>query len=143
MAAAPAAPAKGQGLAVAGCNYVAQDQIWKDHINQETVASKKWPQNWEFMTTKYEDLVKDDFKARLEEKANRAPLTPVLAIPPVTPLQERVKVYPSTKNVPVTASAMIGWRSTEERLKLEKYGGYAKPKGSIVKSLNWPLEAVE
>lgn len=138
-----APPSKNQGLALAGCNYVAQDQIWKDHINQETTSSKKWPQNWEFMTTPYGDLVKDDFKKREQEKAVRPPLTPVRTIPPVTPLQERVKVYPSTKPVPSTASAMIGWRSSVDSLKLEKYGGYAKPKGSLIKSLKWPMEAVD
>jgi hypothetical protein len=36
---------------------------------------------------------------------------------------------------------MIGWRSSVDSLHLERYGGYAKPKGSILKSFNWPAEA--
>ena len=60
----------------------------------------------------------------------------------VTPLEKYVTVYPSTKPVPKTTAAMVGWRSTDSKLKLERYGGYAKPKGGLIKQLNWPAEAI-
>jgi hypothetical protein len=47
-----------------------------------------------------------------------------------------------TKPVPSTTSRQIGWRSTDETLKLEKFGRYTRPKLSILRSLNWPPEAV-
>ena len=30
----------------------------KDHVRQENVAARKWPENWDFLTTKYEDVRK-------------------------------------------------------------------------------------
>jgi len=136
--AAPAAP-KG-GMAVARCNYVANDQIWKDHVTHEKVAAKDWPNNWDFLTTKPQDLVKDDFPQR---KKHVIEPPEHMRIPPVTPLEERVKVYPTDKPVPPTTSAMIGWRSTEKKLTLEKYGGYAKGKGGLIKQLGWPFEGIQ
>jgi len=127
------------GMALAGCNYVGQDQIWKDHVSHEKSAAKEWPGNWNFLTTKYDDLVKDDFPK--QEKHTVEPPAH-MRIPPVTPLAERVTVHPTDKPVPRTTSGMIGWRSTEERLRLEKYGKYASGKGGLVKQLKWPIEAI-
>lgn len=28
----------------------------KDHVHQEETASKKWPENWGFMTQRYDDV---------------------------------------------------------------------------------------
>ena len=84
-------------------------------------------------------LVKDDFpdhkKKSIEPPAH-------MRVPPVTPLEERVTVYPTDKPVPRTTSGMIGWRSTEDKLKLEKYGKYANGKGGLIKKFKWPLEAI-
>ncbi|CAH1780127.1 unnamed protein product [Owenia fusiformis] len=135
-----AATGKPQGMAVAGCNYVAQDQIWKSHVDHEKVAAKDWPENWNFLTTKYEDLVKDDFPER--EKVKRDIPTP-LRIPPVTPIEKYIKVGPSPKPFPATTSRVIGWRSTEKEHMLEKYGRYCKSKGGLVKQLGWPQEGVD
>ncbi|KAI0217890.1 hypothetical protein LSAT2_030351 [Lamellibrachia satsuma] len=131
--------AKPQGMAVAGHNYVGEDQIWKDHVKQEIVAARKYPHNWAFMATRYEDLVKDECP-----KTVRVPivLPKNMQVQPVTPLEKYVTVYPSTKPVPKTTAAMVGWRSTDSKLKLERYGGYAKPKGGLIKQLNWPAEAI-
>lgn len=134
-----AAPAKGGGMQVAGCNYVGQDQIWKDHVLHEKVAAKDWPSNWDFLTTKPDDLVKDDFPNR--QKRNIQP-PEHMRVPPVTPLEERVTVLPSEKPVPRTTAGEVGWRSTEKTLTLEKYGKYAKGKGGLIKQLGWPTEAI-
>ncbi|KAK3085294.1 hypothetical protein FSP39_001174 [Pinctada imbricata] len=138
-AAAPKAAAPGgAGKAAAGCNFVAQDQIWKDHVHHEEVASKNWPGSWGFLTTKYEDLVKDDYPPK--EKVD---VKPLMQVKPVTPIEEYIHVDPSPKPVPRTTAQAIGWRSTHKDLALEKYGKYAKPKGGLVKQLNWPREAID
>ncbi|XP_076449412.1 ciliary microtubule inner protein 1-like [Babylonia areolata] len=132
---------------VAGCNFVANDQIWKDHVGQETSATKSWPENWNFLTTKYDDLVKDDFPNRKQAKARREKLEKevmsLVQVPPATPIEKYIKVDPSPSPYPQTASRQIGWRSTDKGLALEKYGKYAKPKGGLVNQLEWPLEAVQ
>ncbi|XP_070189709.1 ciliary microtubule inner protein 1-like [Littorina saxatilis] len=136
-----------QGKAVAGCNYVAIDQIWKDHVGQEVSATKTWPDNWNFLTTKYEDLVKDEFpnheNARTRREKLQQEVTSLVQVPPCTPIEKYIKVDPSPRPFPKTTSRQIGWRSTEKSLALEKYGKYAKPKGGLVKQLKWPMEAVQ
>jgi hypothetical protein len=37
---------------------------------------------------------------------------------------------------------MVGWRSTNPVLQLEKFGQYARGKKTITKSLGWPAEGV-
>lgn len=64
-------------------------------------------------------------------------------IKPVTPIEEYIHVYPSPKPYPKTTAQTVGWRSTAPGLELEKYGKYAKPKGGLVKQLNWPTEAID
>jgi len=43
---------------------------------------------------------------------------------------------------PTTTSKMVGWRSTNPVLQLEKFGQYARGKKTITKSLGWPAEGV-
>lgn len=119
---------------------VAQDQIWKDHVHHEEVASKSWPNQWGFLTTKYEDLVKDDFQKK--DESQKADLKSLMQVKPVTPIEEYIHVEPSNKPVPKTTAQAIGWRSAEKTHQLEKYGKYAKPKGGLVKQLNWPMEGI-
>lgn len=83
-------------------------------------------------------LIKDDFPAKSDQRCQIP--TPVKVKAP-TPLEDRVKIFPSPQPVPITSGGMIGWRSSVDNLKLERYGGYAKPKGSILKSFKWPAEA--
>ncbi|KAL8561443.1 hypothetical protein ACOMHN_046899 [Nucella lapillus] len=123
------------------------DKQRKDHVGQETSATKSWPENWNFLTTKYDDLVKDDFPNRKQAKARREKLEKevmsLVQVPPATPIEKYIKVEPSPCPFPKTSSQQIGWRSTEKSLSLEKYGKYADPKGSLVRQLKWPLEAVQ
>lgn len=134
------------GKAVAGCNFVATDKIWKDHVEHETSATKSWPEKWDFLTTKFEDLVKDDFpnhaNAKLRRQKLQQEVTALVQVPPATPIEKYIKVDPSPQPYPVTASRQIGWRSAHTSLALERYGKYAKPKGGLVRQLNWPMEAV-
>ncbi|KAL3860227.1 hypothetical protein ACJMK2_010381 [Sinanodonta woodiana] len=138
MAAPGAIPVGGkQDKAAAKCNYVAQDQIWKDHVNLEVTAAKHWPSEWNFLKTKYEELVKDEFPEK--KKSEKVKL---IQIQPVTPIEKYIKVEPSPKPYPQTTAQFVGWRSSHRNLKLDKYGKYASPKGSIIKRLNWPPEAI-
>jgi len=132
------AAATGGAPAASKCNFVAQDKIWKDHVKSEEVASKHWPDNWNFLTTKYEDLVKDDFPKKEKRHKDVEPIQ----VHPVTPIEKYIKVDPSPKPVPRTTSENIGWRSAHKDLALDKYGKYANPKGGLIKQLNWPREAI-
>jgi len=146
-----AAPAEGatkaSRKALANCNMVAQDQIWKDHVGHEISSTKHWPENWHFLTTDYEELVRDQFPNREPDKEKRdqakKAVKNLIEVPPVTPINRYLQVLPSTKPVPRTTSGQIGWRSTDKVLALERYGGYAKSKGGLVKQLNWPQEGVD
>ncbi|XP_070574367.1 ciliary microtubule inner protein 1-like [Ptychodera flava] len=130
---------KAGGKALAGFNFVAQDQIWKDHIKYEEVAAKTWPEQWGFLKTSYKDLVKDDFPKVEREKLI---LPPPLTLPPITPISRYIQVGRSPP-VPETTAGFVGWRSTKSDCRLEKYGRYAKPKGGLVKQLNWPTEGID
>ncbi|KAH9508865.1 hypothetical protein Btru_050278 [Bulinus truncatus] len=91
-------------------------------------------------------LVRDDFPKKHPDKNQRQnakqAVKSLIQVRPVTPVEEYIKVMPSTRPVPKTTSAQVGWRSTDRILALEKYGRYARPKGGLVKQLNWPSEAV-
>ena len=39
-----------------GVNLLCHDIYRKDHVLHEKVASKGWPDKWEFLNTKYEDV---------------------------------------------------------------------------------------
>ena len=85
-------------------------------------------------------LVKDDFQKREVKKIE---LPPPLTLPPITPISRYIKVLPSPKPYPQTSSSQVGWRSAHNLHKLEIYGSYARPKGGLVKQLNWPAEGIE
>ncbi|KAH3774259.1 hypothetical protein DPMN_175635 [Dreissena polymorpha] len=102
--------------AASKCNFVAQDQIWKDHVKLEETASRFWPNKWKFMTTKYEDLVKDEIPKKEKRHKDVEPIEPH----PVTPIEKYIKVDPSPKPYPRTTAQNIGWRSTEAALALDR-----------------------
>ena len=84
-------------------------------------------------------LVKDDFP----EKQNKPKeLPPHLKLPPITPVEKYIKVLPSPLPFPRTTTNLYGWRSGSYDHRLERYGGYARNRGTLVKQLKWPPEAV-
>lgn len=85
-------------------------------------------------------LVKDDIV--IKERKKRELPTPI-RLPPITPIEKYIHVYPSPKPFPVTTARAIGWRSAQPSLALEIYGPYAKPKGGLIKQLNWPQEGID
>jgi len=128
------------GLALPEHNYAGENQIWRDHIEHELQTARNWDKTWKFMKTDYKELVRDNYAAA--EQRQEIPIPKHLRIAPAPSLEECVTVHPSTRPVPRTTSGEIGWLSTDTLLQLEKYGRYGRPKGSIVKQLNWPYEAV-
>ncbi len=84
--------------------------------------------------------MKDDFQKKETKKIE---LPAPLVLPPITPISRYITVHPSPKPFPQTTASQIGWRSTEPRLSLEKYGAYARGKGGLIRQLNWPPEGVD
>lgn len=81
-------------------------------------------------------------KDEMPKKEKSKPVN-VLQIRPVTPVEEYIKVEASPSPFPKTTAQTVGWRSTSKAHALEKYGKYAKPKGGLVRQLNWPTEAID
>merc|ERR1712224_1016894 len=52
------------------CNYVHQDEIWKDHVRTERTAGKKWPNKWGYTTVIYNSL-EDSLTGRSDEHTSR------------------------------------------------------------------------
>ncbi|XP_066290055.1 ciliary microtubule inner protein 1-like [Branchiostoma lanceolatum] len=123
----------------AACNIWALDQIWKARIAQEHRAYKKWPMDWGFMATDYKDLVKDEIRP-LDRPKLEMPET--LRLPPITPIEKYIKVDKSPP-LPRSSAGYIGWRSGDKLYNLERYGGYARGKGGLIRQLKWPDEGVD
>uniref|UniRef100_A0A8C8S354 Chromosome 20 open reading frame 85 n=1 Tax=Pelusios castaneus TaxID=367368 RepID=A0A8C8S354_9SAUR len=107
----------------------------KYHIETELEAAKKWSIKWGFLTTPFEELIKD------EKKESTKPLIELpehLQIRPVTPVEKYIKVYPSPP-IPKTTQGFIGWRSSVPGLELEHYQ-IRSCKGAFHKDLKWPDE---
>ncbi|XP_025041553.1 ciliary microtubule inner protein 1 isoform X2 [Pelodiscus sinensis] len=117
-------------------NFVAQDQIWKCHVESELEAAKKWSIKWGFLTTPFEELIKDEKKEPTKMKIE---LPEHLQIRPVTPVEKYIKVYPSPP-IPKTTQGFIGWRSSVPGLELERYYQIRSCKGAFHKDLKWPDE---
>ncbi|KAH1181973.1 uncharacterized protein C20orf85 homolog [Mauremys mutica] len=117
-------------------NFVAQDKIWKYHVEAELEAAKKWSVKWGFLTTPFEELIKDERKGPTKPKIE---LPEHLQIRPVTPVEKYIKVYPSPP-IPKTTQGFIGWRSSVPGLKLERYYQIRSCKGAFHKDLKWPDE---
>nr|XP_005305885.2 uncharacterized protein C20orf85 homolog [Chrysemys picta bellii] len=117
-------------------NFVAQDNIWKYHVETEFEAAKKWSIKWGFLTTPFEELIKDERKEPTKPKIE---LPEHLQIRRVTPVEKYIKVYPSPP-IPKTTQGFIGWRSSVPGLELERYYQIRSCKGAFHKDLKWPDE---
>ncbi|XP_069507178.1 ciliary microtubule inner protein 1 isoform X2 [Ambystoma mexicanum] len=137
--AAPKAVPQGSD-AVKQCNFVAQDQIWKDHVVIELEAAKKWPTSWGFLSTSYQELTKDASGRKTESDQLKVPEH--LKVRTTSPLEKYIKVSPSPA-VPKTTMGLIGWRSTVPGLELERYEPVRHVKGNFFKQMNWPAEGVD
>jgi len=109
-------------------------------VDHEYASARNWDKNWTFLKIDYKDLVRNEYPdggVRTD-----IPIPKHLQIAPAPSLEECVTAYPSKRPVPRTTAGQIGWRSGDEQLSLEKYGRYSRPRGGLIKQLNWPNEAV-
>ncbi len=66
-----------------------------------------------------------------------------LKLPPIDQkVLTQLSVGKSNQTFPQTTSKVIGWRSSEEQCKLERYGRYTKKNQSFLKSMKWPMESI-
>ena len=123
------------------CNAVARDKIWKKRVDVEVTAARLYPARWSYIAKTYKELLKD-LKTKQPLDVDKTRLPSHLRLPPLTPIEKLVNVYPSPKPYPPTTTSHIGWRSGIPQYKLEKYGSYCRPKGCIYKTFKWPLDAI-
>ncbi|XP_043946500.1 uncharacterized protein C20orf85 homolog [Protopterus annectens] len=121
------------------CNFVAQDEIWRTRIISELEAAKKWPHDWGFLKTSYQELVGEDAAPQQRKKIE---LPEHLRVRAVTPVEKYIQVKPSPP-VPQTTQKLVGWRSTVPGLELECYKESRRGKYSFVKQMNWPIESID
>lgn len=79
-------------------------------------------------------MTEDIRKLRNKPKTNRNKKQ--FKLPPITDPNQKVSTVPFT---PVKTSQEIGWRNGQN---LERFGRFGRPKGSIIKHFNWPLDAL-
>ncbi|XP_040315957.1 ciliary microtubule inner protein 1 [Herpailurus yagouaroundi] len=122
-------------------NLVAQDEIWKYRLKAETEARQNWSQNWGFLATPLEELLKGD-----EEPLTPKPkieLPERFRIRPVTPVEKYIKILPSPP-VPKTTQGFIGWRAGVPGLNkgLAHAFEIRSCKGAYAKELSWPEQGI-
>ncbi|KAK2110230.1 hypothetical protein P7K49_009976 [Saguinus oedipus] len=71
-------------------NLVAQDEIWRYRLKAESEARQNWPQNWGFLTTPFEELIKSE--EELPTPKPKIELPERFHIRPVTPVEKYIKV---------------------------------------------------
>ncbi|XP_063260306.1 ciliary microtubule inner protein 1 [Prinia subflava] len=108
-------------------NFIARDNIWKNHIEKEEDAAKTWAEKWGFFKTPLEKLIGEEKKKDAKPKLQ---LPDHLQIRPVTPVEKYIKVLPSPP-IPKTTQGFIGWRSAVPELALEDNYQMQSCKGAV------------
>ncbi|XP_009091527.1 uncharacterized protein C20orf85 homolog [Serinus canaria] len=98
-------------------NFIAKDNNWKNRVESEKDAAKRWAEKWGFLKTPLEELLGPEKKEAAKPKLQ---LPDHLQVRPVTPVEKYTKVLPSPP-VPKTTHGFIGWRSSVPALALEHY----------------------
>ncbi|KAM7439740.1 hypothetical protein ABFA07_010929 [Porites harrisoni] len=128
---------------VKACNFVHNDEIWKDHVNRELLSQRRWPDKWGFLASEYRKLQQQTLRIgqeglELQQEKN-------IDREPTEDSEEKGK---TTKRVtrdekvtfPETTSQMIGWKpKILQRNEVERH---ARGKQDIVKLFKWPREGV-
>eukprot|EP00118_Oscarella_pearsei_P028550 m.2459 g.2459 ORF g.2459 m.2459 type:complete len:137 (+) comp8665_c0_seq1:2302-2712(+) len=130
---------------VKNCNFVHNDEIWKDHVHHELFCGGIWPEKWGFLSNEYIKL--SDKISGLRETNRSGDATKSLSsgvkLPLILPSSRSTGLKKKSRPFPVKTSAEIGWKSTDPDFLLEKFGKYTRGKLSIEKLLCWPPEGIE
>ncbi|XP_068683332.1 ciliary microtubule inner protein 1-like [Montipora foliosa] len=126
------------------CNFVHNDEIWKDHVNSELLSQRRWPDKWGFLASEYRQLQRETLKIGLDsemdimEEEEKKESTSTEGIEEKN--ETRKIVADNDKMIfPGTSSQMIGWRRETHRNEVERH---ARGKQDIVKLFKWPREGV-
>ncbi|XP_012583595.1 PREDICTED: uncharacterized protein C20orf85 homolog [Condylura cristata] len=113
----------------------------KYRLKAENEARQNWAQNWGFLTTPLEELVKSQEEPSAAKP--RIQLPQRFHIRPVTPVEKYIKVLPSPP-IPKTTQGFIGWRSGVPGLNqsLERRDEVRSCKGAYARELNWPKQGI-
>ena len=112
------------------CNFVHNDEIWKDHVKRELDLQKKWPETWGFLAQGTEEK---NAKEKVLEKKEATDQDQ----------DNKDSVQDSKFEYPKTDAQKIGYKVTElpTYQTEKKYGKFAKGKYGIDKVLDWPPES--
>uniref|UniRef100_A0A8C4WD91 Ciliary microtubule inner protein 1 n=1 Tax=Gopherus evgoodei TaxID=1825980 RepID=A0A8C4WD91_9SAUR len=108
----------------------------KYHVEAELEAAKKWSVKWGFLTTPFEELIKDERKEPTKPKIE---LPEHLQIRPITPVEKYIKVYPSPP-IPKTTQDLLAGDHRCQDWNLNVYYQIRSCKGAFHKDLKWPDE---
>uniref|UniRef100_A0ABI7WA98 Uncharacterized protein n=1 Tax=Felis catus TaxID=9685 RepID=A0ABI7WA98_FELCA len=115
--------------------------IQKYRLKAETEARQNWAQNWGFVATPLEELLKGDEEPRTPKPKIELPER--FRIRPVTPVEKYIKILPSPP-VPKTTQGFIGWRARVPGLNkgLVHALEIRSCKGAYAKELSWPVQGI-
>ncbi|XP_075701708.1 ciliary microtubule inner protein 1 isoform X2 [Rhinoderma darwinii] len=116
------------------------NMIQKAHVKKELETTRMWPENWGFLTAPYKEP-RTENATETKEPARQIKVPDHMRVRMVTPMEQYIKVNPSPA-LPHTTQGLIGWRSTDPALQLERYGRTRHLKGDFCKSMNWPAEGI-
>ncbi|XP_057291058.1 uncharacterized protein C20orf85 homolog [Hydractinia symbiolongicarpus] len=118
-------------------NVVAEDLIWKDHVLKEHTAVKQWSKNWSFLA----NLSIEERQQRKKQRSNYLSKNEEneLKLPLLVAVNTQSK---QDTSFPKTSTGLIGWKSSNPKMNLERYGNYAKPVRTFLCQMNWPAEGM-
>lgn len=102
---------------------------------------KLWHQNWDILKITQEELLKDEIHLLVDPDRKKPEIPQHLKVNEADSPSSYIRVLPSPKPYPATTSREIGWRSGEEKYKLDKYNQKKVPQGNILHRFGWPIEA--
>ncbi|XP_066927356.1 ciliary microtubule inner protein 1-like [Clytia hemisphaerica] len=122
-------------------NIVANDLIWKDHIQKEYTAANQWDDKWGFLSSFISKEVYNEKSDDTDTKPSKSKKksSEGLKLPPI---HSRSVPDKSSKPFPRTSTQFIGWKSQDAENNLEKYGRYTKPTKTFLSEMQWPHEAI-
>ena len=128
-------------ISAAACNQTALAEIWKDTIAKETNSQKIWKKKWGFLSELQQELTTGNRKGdKMENELRKVELR----LPPISAgTKKKMNIQRPDKPYPLTSAREIGYRSTEEKCNLERFGATRYTLPSIFTQLGITYENVE